>query len=44
MKTVCISISKEVENINHDTLEKLFPELAKVLKDGGWILDDLQIL
>ena len=45
MKTVCLCISKEVEDsVQLKDLETLLPSMNKAIKDEGWIIDDLQIL
>lgn len=45
MKTICLCISKEVEDwVDYSHLEDYFPLTDKALKDEGWQLDDLQIL
>lgn len=45
MKTICLCISKEVEDlVQLKDLEALLPSMNKAIKDEGWIIDDLQIL
>lgn len=45
MKTVCITITKEVDDhTTYDDLEAMFPELDKAFRKDNWQIDDLQIL
>lgn len=45
MKTVCITITKEVEdNVTYDDLENVLPELDGVFRKNNWQIEDLQIL
>lgn len=45
MKTVCLCISKEVEDsVQLKDLKTLLPSMNKAIKDEDWIIDDLQIL